>query len=657
MLNKLQNKLILIFASLLIIVMVISQLVTGNEMSKNIKAKLDIEGAGHAETLTKMTELRITNYAIDLLVFSEDPRIKALIQNNEETLTPEIRDEMVNYIKVKPEVSSIYMASSSKRMYDPFKTYDEGYDPIDRPWYQIASKNPKEVQFTKVYLDSSNQMKVAASKAIVENGQVIGVIAIDLPLDTVTNQINEVNLGYNGYGFIMDAEGNAVVHPTDAGKNVREKPYIDKMYQKDVGKVLYTEGNTKIIIYYETMENTNWKIGVVYKETELLKLINQILQLNTLITLIAIVIVSVVVYVIARYFTKPIVQLTKQVQLMAEGDLTVQGEVRSKDEVGQLTGHFNEMVQKMREVLSKVIDSSQKLSDSAVSLSAVSEETKATSEEIAHAMSDVAEGSVESASNLDNMQRVTGDLDSQFTLIEETMGDMQIKSNETQKASVDGREKLAVLQTRSDESYREIQSIENVLNILVEKINDIKEVVATMNAISGQTNLLALNASIEAARAGEAGKGFSVVATEIRKLAEKSAEHTDEIRETILGITEEAERATEAMSRTKEITIEQNSAVKDTETAFTTIQELMYQVIHSISQMSNEVQRMSTLKDDVVQSIESLSAISEESAASAEEVSASTQDQLQAIDTVSQSAEELSQSSNELEQLVKKFKI
>ncbi|SMF85097.1 Methyl-accepting chemotaxis protein, partial [Paenibacillus uliginis N3/975] len=429
MLNKLQNKLILIFASLLIIVMVISQLVTGNEMSKNIKAKLDIEGAGHAETLTKMTELRITNYGIDLLVFSEDPRIKALIQNNEETLTPEIQDEMVNYIKVKPEVSSIYMASSSKRMYDPdtSKTYDESYDPAERPWYQIASENPKEVQFTKVYLDSSNQMKVAASKAIVENGQVIGVIGLDLPLDTVTNQINELNLGYNGYGFIVDAEGNAVVHPTDAGKNVREKPYIDKMYQKDVGKVLYTEGNTEIIIYYETMENTNWKIGVVYKEAELSKLINQILQLNTLITLIAIVIVSVVVYVIARYFTKPIVQLTKQVQLMAEGDLTVQGEVRSKDEVGQLTGHFNEMVQKMREVLSKVVDSSGKLSDSAVSLSAVSEETKATSEEIAHAMSDVAEGSVEGASNLDNMQRVTGDLDSQFTLIEETMGDMQIK--------------------------------------------------------------------------------------------------------------------------------------------------------------------------------------------------------------------------------------
>jgi methyl-accepting chemotaxis protein len=255
------------------------------------------------------------------------------------------------------------------------------------------------------------------------------------------------------------------------------------------------------------------------------------------------------------------------------------------------------------------------------------------------------------------MHIVTTELDSQYKLIEDMMNEMQAKSNETQQASVDGREKRVVLQTRSDESFREIQAIENVLNMLMEKINDIRAVVVTMNSISEQTNLLALNASIEAARAGESGRGFSVVASEIRKLAEKSAEYADQIRDTIQGVIKGADCATVAMSRTKEITLEQNGAVKDTETAFTTIQELMYQVIHSINQISGEVQIMSGLKNDVIQSIESLSAISEESAAAAEEVSASTQDQLQAINTVSQSAEILTQSSSELEQLVKKFKI
>ncbi|AZS15153.1 methyl-accepting chemotaxis protein [Paenibacillus lutimineralis] len=660
MLNKLQNKLIFIFALLLIIVMVVSQFVTGNQMSKKFKADLDIEGAEQAETLTKMTDLRITNYAKDLLVFSDDPRIKAMIRDNKGTFTPEIRDEMVNYIKVKPEVSYIYIGSSSKRMYDPdpSNTYDDSYDPSTRQWYQVASKSPKEVQFTKPYLDSANQMKVAISKAIVENDQVIGVIALDLPLGTVTEQINEISVGYNGYGFILDAEGNVIAHPEDGGKNLKEESYIDKMYQNNIGKILYTDQeSTEKIIYYATMPSTNWKIGVVYKESELLKLVHQVQRLNMFITLIAIVVSSVIIYFIARYFTKPIMHLTKQVQLMANGNLTVRGEAKSKDEIGQLTGHFNEMVQKMREVLSHVITSSEKLSDSAVSLSAVSEETKATSEEIAHAMSDMAKGSMEGATNIENMQRVTMDLDSQFTLIQETMDEMQDNSSKTQEASVDGRDKLNVLQTRSDESFQEIQAIEQVLSILVEKINDIKEVAATMNGISGQTNLLALNASIEAARAGEAGKGFSVVASEIRKLAEKSAEHADQIRDTIVGIVENAENATEAMTKTKEITLEQNAAVKDTETAFMTIQELMDQVIHSINQMSGEMKKTVTLKDDVVQSIESLSAISEESAAAAEEVSASTQDQLKAIDTVSQAAEDLSQSSSELEQLVKRFTI
>ncbi|MDQ0174905.1 methyl-accepting chemotaxis protein [Bacillus chungangensis] len=659
MLNKLQNKLILIFALLLIIVMVISQLVTGTQMSKNFREELNMKGTEQAKALSQITELRLNNYAKDLLRFSEDPRLKAILQNDEVVLTPEMRNEMANYVNINSEVAGIYMGSSKRKMYDPNSSnnYADNYDPTERPWYKLASENSGEVQFTEPYLDSSNALKVAISKAIVQGDRVIGVVSLDLHLNTITEQINETNVGYNGYGFIFDSKGNAVVHPDSTGENLRDKPHVEKMYSNEEGKIQFNEKDSKKMLYYTTLDNTGWKIGAVYKETELLKFVNRIQELNFIITLAAIVISSVIVFFIARYFTKPIIELTKQVQIMAEGDLTIQGETKSKDEIGQLTNHFNQMVQQMRDILSHVIGASEKVSTSSESLSAVSEETKAASEEIAHAISDVAQGSTESATKLDEMQGVTSNLASQFTLVEETMNTMQAKSNETQQASINGRETLAVLQTRSDDSYREIQSIENVLNHLVSKINDIQAIVATINTISEQTNLLALNASIEAARAGEAGKGFSVVATEVRKLAEQSKASANQIRQTIQGIVEEAARATEAMGRTKEITLEQNGAVKDTETAFMTIQDLMYEVIRSINEMSKEVYEMSSLKDEVVHAIENLSAITEESAGAAEEVSASTQDQLKAIETVSQSAEELSHSSNELELLVKKFKI
>ncbi|SMF85093.1 Methyl-accepting chemotaxis protein, partial [Paenibacillus uliginis N3/975] len=428
MFKKLQNKLILIFAVLLIAAMVTSQLVTGIQMTQSLKKDLDKTGIDGAEALSQITKLRLDNYANDILQFSEQEEIKDILKNIG-SLTPSMIKEMNLYTKINTEISAIYMGDSAKRMYDSESiAYEATYNPLIRPWYKLANDDQDNVQFSQPYMDVTNQkMILSISKAIVDNNKVLGVIAFDLELDDVSKQINESDVGYNGFGFILDSEGDPVVLPDSDGKNQRNRPYVEKMYNKDSGKIEYNESGTNKILYYTTLELTGWKIGVVYKEKELLTLAYNIQRLNIIITLCAIVISSIIIYFVARFFTKPITQLTNRVQLMANGDLTVQGEYKSKDEIGQLTSHFNQMAQKMREVLSKVVDSSEKLSDSAVSLSAVSEETKATSEEIAHSMSDVAKGSVESASNLDNMQRVTGDLDSQFTLIEETMGDMQIK--------------------------------------------------------------------------------------------------------------------------------------------------------------------------------------------------------------------------------------
>ncbi|MCY7486196.1 methyl-accepting chemotaxis protein [Paenibacillus alvei] len=663
MFKKLQNKIMFIFALLLVASMVILQLATNLQMTNSFKEELDEVGSAEAVALLQVTDLRLNNYAKDILHFSENSEIKDIVKNREK-LTPNMIEMMKDYTKINPEVSAIYMGNSSKQMFDPeANVYKKDYDPHTRPWYKLANDDKGNVKFSPPYKDSvSMKMKIAISKAIVENNKVLGVISLDVNLDQLTKQISETNVGYNGFGFILDAEGNSVVLPDteDAqGKNQRGRPYVDKIYtaNESAGKVNYTDKGESEVLYYTTSGLTGWKIGAVYQEDELLKLTNHIKYINIIITLCAIVVSNVIIYFVARFFTKPIVQLTDQVQLMANGDFTVEGKVSSKDEIGQLTGHFNHMVQSVREVLSRVIVSSEHLSESAENLSAVSEETKAASEEIAHAMSDVAQGSAESAANLDQMQHVTSQLASQFVLVEKTMSSMQAKSNQTQQASIDGKETLAVLQARSDESFREIQSIEQVLNLLVTKINDIQAVAEMIKAISAQTNLLALNASIEAARAGEAGKGFSVVATEVRKLAEQSASSTEQISSTIQGIMEEAANATRAMSRTKEITSEQNEAVQSTEIAFASIQSLMQQVIEAIKEMSGEIQTASELKENVVQSIVNLSAISEESAAAAEEVSASTQDQLKAIDTVSQSAEALSNSSSELELLVKKFKI
>ncbi|WP_374702814.1 methyl-accepting chemotaxis protein [Bacillus sp. UMB0893] len=315
------------------------------------------------------------------------------------------------------------------------------------------------------------------------------------------------------------------------------------------------------------------------------------------------------------------------------------------------------MVAEMRRMIEEVDLSVTTLTESAENLSAVSEETMAASEQVAGAMEDVARGATEQTTDVENMNERTNDLSVKINKVNESIVHIQSLSIKSENASYDGLEKLNVLQLKSAESNNELGSVESVLTDLAGKIKQIEEVVTVISAISDQTNLLALNASIEAARAGESGRGFAVVADEVRKLAEQSARATGRITETILGIQKESLKAVEAMGRTKEMNNEQNQAVHNSGEAFQTIVMMMGELANSISTVTEDMKEMNLQKEQVIESIVSISAITEQSAAAAEEVNASTDEQLRALETVADSAENLSEATKQLQELVKKFKI
>src|SRR5471030_3172187 len=179
----------------------------------------------------------------------------------------------------------------------------------------------------------------------------------------------------------------------------------------------------------------------------------------------------------------------------------------------------------------------------------------------------------------------------------------------------------------------------------------------TINQISEQTNLLALNAAIEAARAGDAGKGFSVVAEEIRKLADQSASATKEIQELISRIKNKTESVVQSMEVSNVIVVEQSQAVNETREIFDKIHSSIDGLTQEIKLVQTASSETNKSKTEIVNRMQNISAVSEESSASAEEVSATTEEVTAAMNEFTNSAMQLKELSEELENQINKFNI
>ena len=199
--------------------------------------------------------------------------------------------------------------------------------------------------------------------------------------------------------------------------------------------------------------------------------------------------------------------------------------------------------------------------------------------------------------------------------------------------------------------------IQQQMESLASNIANINQIIASIQSVTEQTNLLALNASIEAARAGEHGKGFAVVAEEVRKLAEQSKNETEIIKSTVESILENSQQTVAVIASNADLMHAQNESVQSTQLAFKDSSDLSGSIANSISELMNKLSSMLEHKNQAIMSIQSISAISEQTAASAEQVSASAMDQQAELQKVAESIQSMNDISNELQEVVNRFKL
>jgi len=312
--------------------------------------------------------------------------------------------------------------------------------------------------------------------------------------------------------------------------------------------------------------------------------------------------VSVIIsFFMAQSLIKPILQLKEMTQSFADGYLTSQLSLKRKDEFGDLSSFFKSMIDRMRILVLKVQDSISIGHTSMLDLEKSAQNVLDTSMDANNTLELVINNNEKNASELNYMSHM---FDQVSKNIDDTNEAIELIVNLTHQGTTlanDGLDNMNLTYNQMNSMTQQFEEMTRRVHILEEKSDAIKEVIHLIQAIGSQTNLLALNASIEAARAGDAGKGFGVVADEIRKLAQATAEATQDIREMLQSIISESHGIGIMVQDTSVEVDKSKTSVENSRTKFADIVDALNDLKERIDYTATGVNTIQKTSTDVLE--------------------------------------------------------
>ena len=517
---------------------------------------------------------------------------------------------------------------------------DPDFDPRTRPWYQNAEANPGQyIIATPHQAASTGDWVVTISKQL-EDGS--GVFAVNLGMDALFNIVSGIQVGEQGYPFLMSSSQTIIAHPTlEGGSDVSEHAWAKQMLEIEKGSFEYEfEGSDKKM-YVATNELTGWQIGGTMFKSEISQATAPIWKTTMYVVIASLLILGVFFLIIVRSITTPLKQISDAAVVMSSGDLRTTVTINKRDEIGVVGRAFNKMGGMLSSIIKKIHDQSSVISASSEELSATLSENRRASEHIALAMNDVQGG----------FEQQSEKLSKSFKSLQKVSNNIHLISDNTVQVTASAQHAVSAAEIGHDiviSTQQQMSAIEGTFNRLSSDIstvntyaNEINEIVNVITSIADQTNLLALNASIEAARAGEHGKGFAVVAEEVRKLAEQTNNSSIQVKEIITAIQRESSKSVESMNDSLGEVSKGLEMFAQTETNFLQVKQFIQNLTEQLVDIQDRASLIARDSDFVVGDIQVVEDISAKSQDLLQSVATSTEAQLCSIEEISATAEAL----------------
>ncbi len=569
-------------------------------------------------------------------------------------------DPLQDIVEINPLINQVYVMDKTGMQI--YKTSGELGDRSDRAYFTNAMAG--NLNYSDVIISgSTGQPVIVIAAPIHKNGKVVGVIGASIDL-SILSELVIVDGGEGSYGYIVDRTGKTIAHPNNQFvADMLDATFLEpvqEVIQEKHGTISYEYDNDKKLASYVYLDRLNWGIIVQVPERTAMASAREQQYYFVFGLLFAIIFGLILGISISKYIVKPINHIKSIIEKSAEGDFTA--EVNDKvlhrtDEIGVLSKSYQKTIDSIKNIIGGIQVTTDETKVSSSHIMNLSNQMGIVSDEIALTVAEIADGATSQASSTNQGLEITQKL-------AERVNSMSDKAN----LFIDETTLMNENNTHVSEAFEDVIQVFGVTNeateetshqmdVLLDKSAVIKEIVTSIKAIADQTNLLALNASIEAARAGEHGKGFAVVADEIKKLAEQSNGSTDEIQGIIDEITSSIDIAYEKMSLNSKTIKQAGDSLDLTKGKIDAMYISGQSMVGEANELRDDINIVDKINTEVLESIESIASIAQESAASTEEISASTEEQSASVQDVVSSIEKLNKMIDDLSDSVDIFKV
>ncbi|MGF1687801.1 methyl-accepting chemotaxis protein [Photobacterium japonica] len=511
---------------------------------------------------------------------------------------------------------------------DKNEDWPADYDPRTRPWYQDAMRQGSLI-LTEPYQDFDGSMVVSVAKAF--QGQYQGVLAADLTITDIIEQVLNLKLDNAGFAFLVDGNNKIVAYRDES---LTQKPLtaLDRELTASLLKqmennqaintfVLDSDGQEKLI-YATPIAGTDWTLGLVEDKALAYASIGEQIRFVLLASIALYLVISVMASLIINSLLRPLTRLSESVAQLAQGsgDLTQRIDVERMDEIGELADHMNRFLAQLQSMIKGIVAQSHTLGEQA-EMSA--QQTELSTQKVSEQQNDINQ----IAAAIHEMSATSAEVASHAEMTASAAYASTTACAEGQEVIGQNREAITQL-------AHQVQDAASVIHELESNAQNINHILSTIQGIAEQTNLLALNAAIEAARAGEQGRGFAVVADEVRVLSQRTHDSTEEIRGMIDTLQQNTRQAVDSMQASTGLADQSVGFAEAASERLLHITTAITDISDMATQIASAAEEQRAVSEDISRNTQAIKDVSDHLALQTDEATQSARDMYHAANSM-----------------------